>query len=358
MLGRYRQLASDVAAEHVPVFADTVHPGDVTEGLPALHRLLLAVGDLPAGTPPPASGVYDDTMRSGIIRFQERHGLEPDGVIGRATRAALGVPLPWRVRQIEMALERLRWLPDLSGGRTVAVNIPMYRLWAWDQGSSDDAPALTMPVIVGRALDTKTPVLAERLEHVIFRPYWNVPTSILRNEMLPILQRDPGYLDKQDLEIVQGPGDNATVLPPTAESIARLGRDGVRLRQRPGPKPQPIQVIIVYTTAVAAPDDGRMHFAEDVYGQDVVLDEALSGVRKTVQASPGADAPGVDVHEIRGRVVADAAPLEVERGRPQPGERHVGHANVDGLPLHVQAAGGDAFALLSQSAVRGGRPVG
>jgi murein L,D-transpeptidase YcbB/YkuD len=358
-LVRYRALPAAAGDLRMPADADTVHPGDPLPGLPAIHRLLVTVGDLPADSPMPASGVYDDTMRAGVVRFQQRHGLDPDGVIGRATWAALRVPLAWRVRQIELALERMRWLPDLSRGRLVAVNIPMFRLWAWDRAPRNDRAALTSAVIVGRALATRTPVLAKSLEYVIFRPYWNVPPSILRNEMLPILRRDPGYLARENLEIVDGAGDNAAVLPPTPESIARLGTGNVRLRQRPGPKnalglikfvfpndenvymhdtpaPQlfsrarrdfshgcirierpvdlaewvlgadagwtrdeilaaaggrdnrrvdlrePIQVVVFYSTALVNPDDGSMHFADDLYRQDEALDEGLRAVFTSV----------------------------------------------------------------------------
>jgi murein L,D-transpeptidase YcbB/YkuD len=202
--------------------------------LATLHAWLLATGDLPAGTPPPADR-YDTSLEAGVVSFQLRHGLEMDGVIGKATQAALAIPLTWRVRQIELALERLRWLPDLSAGRLIAVNIPMFQLWAWDQVPSSAPPTLSMHVIVGRALDTRTPVFAAELRHVIFRPYWNIPSSILRNEILPAVRRDPAYLTRHNMEIVAGASDDSPVLAPTAEHIASLGSRGVRLRQRPGP---------------------------------------------------------------------------------------------------------------------------
>ena len=347
-LGRYRTRAA--SALDRPSFTVTVRPGDSFGDLGRLHRLLVLVGDLPADTPLPA--LYDETLAAGMARFQDRHGLAPDAVIGRATQAALAVPLTWRVRQIELALERLRWLPDLSAGPLIAVNIPMFRLWAWDRVPSSAPPALTMAVIVGRALNTRTPVFADRMEYVIFRPYWNVPQSILVNEILPAVRRDAGYLARENLEIVHGPADASPILAPTADHIAELGRGGVRLRQRPGPAnalglikfmfpnqndvymhatpaprlfqqsrrdfshgcirvenpvalaewalgrdpswprdaivaamsgasnrrvdlPEPIQVVIFYTTAVVGPEDGRVHFAADIYGQDVRLDRAL-----------------------------------------------------------------------------------
>lgn len=232
-LGRYRDMASRVQTP--PAFSDTLRPGDTFADLPALHHLLVTLGDLPADTPVPASGVYDDAMRAGVMRFQIRHGLDADGVIGRATQTALRAPIASRVRQIELALERLRWLPDLPSGRLIAVNIPMFRLWAWNHVPSDDPPVLDMDVIVGRALNTRTPVFLDEMEYVVFRPYWNVPASILRNEIIPAIRRDPDYLTRQNMEIVDGQSDTSPVLQPTPDHLAELGRGNVRVRQRPGP---------------------------------------------------------------------------------------------------------------------------
>ena len=97
-------------------------------------------------------------------------------------------------------------------------------------------PLVEMNVVVGKALNTQTPLLHERLRHLIFRPYWNVPRSIVRGEVLPAIARDPHYLARHDMELVRGGGDDATVVPATAAHLALL-RDGkLRLRQRPGPK--------------------------------------------------------------------------------------------------------------------------
>jgi murein L,D-transpeptidase YcbB/YkuD len=93
-----------------------------------------------------------------------------------------------------------------------------------------------MGVIVGRALNTQTPVFAEEMRYLIFRPYWNVPSSILRKEILPTLARDPDYLRRQDMEIVSGPGDDARPVAMSEESMAGLRRGTLRVRQRPGPK--------------------------------------------------------------------------------------------------------------------------
>jgi murein L,D-transpeptidase YcbB/YkuD len=236
-LVRYRAMAADRSLRSLPPVEGAVHPGARYAGLPGLHRLLVAFGDLRPDVPvPSAEHVYGGVIVDGVKRFQARHGLQPDGVLGARTRTAVNVPLAWRVRQIELALERLRWLPDLTNERLVAVNIPMFRVWAWDSIRLDTAPSITTGVIVGRALNTRTPVLDEEMRYIIFRPYWNVPTSILRHEILPALSRDPSYFERHDMEIVSGQGDDARPVALTERSLARLRAGRLRVRQRPGPQ--------------------------------------------------------------------------------------------------------------------------
>jgi len=233
-LARYRVLATAGLTGRLPTQVP-VKPGDLYRGTAALQALLIALGDLPVDAPP-AGDVYDATLAEGVVRFQNRHGLTADGVIGRGTLAALNVPLERRVQQLEQALERLRWLPaDLGEHAFVGINIPLFRLWVWDPTTPDRIP-VSMGVVVGRALNTRTPVIAEDMRYLIFRPYWNVPRSILRNELLPVLRRDPGYLQRTDMEIVRGQSDEAQPVAATDENLALLEQGQLRLRQRPGPK--------------------------------------------------------------------------------------------------------------------------
>jgi murein L,D-transpeptidase YcbB/YkuD len=237
MLARYRSVADEWASVPPLPFTVTVHPGDRYAGNVDLHRRLIAFGDLPPdATRPEPLELYDAALAEGVERFQARHGLQADGVLGRHTIAALRVPLTWRIRQIELALERLRWLPHLGDARLIALNIPMFRLWAWNTLPASGAPLFGMDVIVGRALDTETPVFVEEMREVIFRPYWNVPRSILRNELLPAIERDPDYLRREQMEIVLGSGDDAQRVELTPDALAGLRRGVFRLRQRPGPK--------------------------------------------------------------------------------------------------------------------------
>jgi murein L,D-transpeptidase YcbB/YkuD len=140
-----------------------------------------------------------------------------------------------RTRQIELAMERLRWLPPLRDERLVLINIPMFQLWAWDARRAGSAPDLAMRVIVGRAMRTQTPVLIKQMTQVVFKPHWTVPASIVRSEILPRLQRDPSYLRKQNMDIVSGAGGGALLPIDSPGAIAQLRAGTAQLRQRPGP---------------------------------------------------------------------------------------------------------------------------
>jgi murein L,D-transpeptidase YcbB/YkuD len=132
------------------------------------------------------------------------------------------------VRQLELTLERLRWLPDVGPGPLIMVDLPAYRLWAFQHaaGGADSAEApLEMRVVVGTAVKTETPLFVGQMRYLEFNPYWNVPRSILDKEFLPKLARNPAWLAQNDMETV----------PPGA-SVADLRAGRARVRQRPGPK--------------------------------------------------------------------------------------------------------------------------
>ncbi|MEZ5533293.1 MAG: L,D-transpeptidase family protein [Steroidobacteraceae bacterium] len=235
-LGRYRALAADHGRMPLPALgAHSIAPGDPYPGAPALRSLLVALGDLPAAQQASAGDhTLDPPLVEALRRFQFRHGLAQDGVLGRQTYAALTVPLQSRIRQIELTLERWRWLPVLNAP-TIIVNIPQFRLFAFASASDQESQMLTMDVIVGQTYPrTRTPAFAADLKYVEFRPYWDVPTSIMSREQLPRIRSRPDYLVSQNLEIV---GRDGTVTQhPDARQIAALAAGEARLRQRPGPR--------------------------------------------------------------------------------------------------------------------------
>jgi murein L,D-transpeptidase YcbB/YkuD len=215
-----------------------VRPGEPYRDCPALAARLASFGDLSAGdgrpAPAGAPAVYEGALVEGTRRFQARHGLEADGILGPATFRELNVSPRHRAHQIELAMERLRWLPDLPPGPFIVVNVPAFRLVAF-RSSRDATPALQMAVIVGRAARTRTPLFAAEMRELIFRPYWYPPDSILIGEILPDLRRHPSYLAKNDMEIVAGFDQAARSLPATPANLNRLRSGALRLRQRPGP---------------------------------------------------------------------------------------------------------------------------
>jgi murein L,D-transpeptidase YcbB/YkuD len=169
-----------------------------------------------------------------VKRFQRRHGLDADGVIGAGTIAAVNVTIAHRVRQIELAMERMRWLPPLSDRPNLFVNVALFRMWATDPRSTNEP--LRMNVVVGKSLDHKTPIFIDRMEYVVFRPYWNPPYGITVNEIIPHAKRDPSYFARENLEIVASGDDNAPALPPTPENISHVLSGRLFIRQKPGPK--------------------------------------------------------------------------------------------------------------------------
>lgn len=231
ILARYRALAADSS---LGLIAETppVQVGDQYAGAVGLRRRLAAVGDLKTDTIALTED-YTDGDAVAVRRFQTRHGLAPSGVLNSATVGEINTPFSQRVRQIELALERVRWLPQIARQRFVVVNIPAFQLFAFNASGGTGAPVLSMRVIVGNALDTQTPVLFEWMRYVEFRPYWNVPFSIMEKEILPLLQKDPGYLDRNDMELV-GPRDSVIGTGVTLEHLDRLSLGQLHLRQRPG----------------------------------------------------------------------------------------------------------------------------
>jgi murein L,D-transpeptidase YcbB/YkuD len=150
--------------------------------------------------------------------------------------SALRVPLARRVRQIELTLERWRWMPDVPPERYAVVNVPAFRLYVFEHDATAAHAELRTNVIVGQAGRRATPAFVGTMREVVFRPYWDVPPSIARNETVPYIRRRPGYFEREELEIVRGGDDDAVVYPPTERNLERVLAGTLRLRQRPGPK--------------------------------------------------------------------------------------------------------------------------
>jgi murein L,D-transpeptidase YcbB/YkuD len=235
-LQRYRNLARQPGLTDLPPLGPrSLRLGDRYPGAPALRGLLRAVGDLNPGASGPGDElIVDAQLTTALQQFQTRHALPADGVLGAATFRALTTPLVQRVRQIELTLERWRWLAPFSTP-PIIVNIPQFHLYAFRSTEDRVAQMLQMPVIVGRIFPRmRTPVFESEMRYLVFRPYWDVPASIVRNEMLASIRKSTDYLARNNLELVRGGGDDGRVVEPDAANIEALAAGQLRLRQRPG----------------------------------------------------------------------------------------------------------------------------
>jgi murein L,D-transpeptidase YcbB/YkuD len=292
------------------------------------YRDVAEHGDWPAplGARLAAEG-YDTSagISMALRRFQELHGLEPDGIVGPATRSQLSISAAVRARQIALNLERWRWLPRSLGTRYILVNSAAFSL----ELVEGDTVGFTARAVVGRP-DWPTPIASSRATGIVFRPIWTVPRAIAEQEILPLIQRDSGYVARHgfhvlaDSQLVQEPGpanplggmklvfwtrfgvfihdtpsrpvfserwrafshgcvrvEGAAAL--AAQLLPGWSADSIRGamahgRERLVSLPQPIPVHLVYWTARVA-DDGLVAFAGDLYGWDDALAQALDAQR-------------------------------------------------------------------------------
>jgi murein L,D-transpeptidase YcbB/YkuD len=158
--------------------------------------------------------------------------LGADGRLGKETLRQLNTPLSFRVQQLEDALERWRWLPADFSPLPVGVNIPEFVLRVF---SSDHRIAMRMNVVVGKAVRHETPVFAKDMKYIVFRPYWNVPLSITRAEIIPALQKDGSYLARKNFEVTDQNGRIVTSGAVSPDVLAQLRSGKLLVRQRPGP---------------------------------------------------------------------------------------------------------------------------
>ncbi len=233
-LDTYLDLAKKYDGKPLPAVAKTVAPGDSYAGVPQLAVLLRLLGDLPASANvPPDSIIYQAPLVDAVKSFQNRHGRNPDGRIGAQTLADLNVPLATRVRQMQLTLERWRWLPLSYNAAPIVVNIPEFRMRAYDESFRI---GVTMNVVVGKAFDHSTPVFEDSMAYVVFRPYWNVPYSIAKSEMFSKIARDPNYLTTRGFEVVNSRQEPVTAGPVTNDVLEQLRAGKLFVRQLPGPK--------------------------------------------------------------------------------------------------------------------------
>jgi murein L,D-transpeptidase YcbB/YkuD len=223
-LAEYRALEANGGWPLVPA-GSTLRPGGNDERVPAIAARLAVTADLPAESALVAGTLYDEPLVAGLRRFQERHGLTPDGILGAATLAALNVPVAARIEQLRANLERARWVLYDPESEYLVVNIAGYQLYLVRRGEVE----YRTRVQVGLPY-RQTPIFKAELTYLVVNPTWTVPPTIFRDDILPELRRNPAYLATRNIELFDL--SNALVDPLTVDWSGRSFP--YRLVQRPG----------------------------------------------------------------------------------------------------------------------------
>jgi murein L,D-transpeptidase YcbB/YkuD len=232
-LAHYRAAAQSADGTAIDA-GKTLHKGMVGARVKALRDRLRIFGDLaiePASskTADKEQNRFTEDLHQAVLRFQKRHGLFADGQVGKHTLAALNIPVAERIRQIELNMERWRWLPENLGERHILVNIPGFEMQVIEHGQ----PVLRSKVVVGRE-DRPTPVFTGSMNHLVISPYWYVPRTIAIKDKLPILRRNPYALQRQHIRVFNSAGREVN---PGRINWYNVGKRNFnyRLRQDPGP---------------------------------------------------------------------------------------------------------------------------
>ncbi len=231
ILAQYKSILSKGGWPVVPA-GPVMRNGDTGERVSILRKRLMISGDidqLHMGS----GNIFDNTVEEGVRHFQKRHGLYNDGVVGPMTLAALNIPVKQRIQQIELNMERWRWLPDDLGTRHIIVNIANFELDVFE----NDKLILNMRVIVGKDY-RRTPVFTGSLTYLVLNPYWNVPPNLAVKDILPSIRKEPDYLKKNNMRVFQGWGaDTREIEPDKVDwNMIRTKNFPYRFRQDPGPE--------------------------------------------------------------------------------------------------------------------------
>ncbi len=229
-LAQYREIAAKGGWPEVPE-GPNMSKGYSGVRVGLLREVLLAMGDLPH-EPPAAEDIFDYALEQAVLGFQLRHGLVPDGVVGPRTLRALNVPVETRLGQLELNMERWRWLPEDLGKRHIFVNTAAFELAVIEYGQSK----LKMRIVAGKPY-WHTPSFSARMTHMVLNPSWNVPQSIAVEDILPRLHEDPDYLATHGYNVLRGWGKRMEEFDPDAIDWSGVTEENFnfRLQQEPGP---------------------------------------------------------------------------------------------------------------------------
>lgn len=229
-LARYRHLANE---RNWPVLPEMpkLYWGMWHEQIPVLRRRLILTGDL-RPVPSQEAGFFDQGLKQAVERFQERHGLKADGIVGATTRHTLNRPLATYIEKIKLNMERWRWLPRHLGKRYIMVNTVGYQLYVMEH----DRPRLAMRVISGTP-ERPSPVVAGRVQRLILNPYWFIPKTIALEDLIPKQIRNPRFFKVHHIRVLTSIAEDARELDPATIDWTKFNKDNFPylLRQDPGP---------------------------------------------------------------------------------------------------------------------------
>ncbi len=224
---RYQRLMENGGWNSVPI-SHTIKPGEKSPALGSLYKRLLTTSDIFYSIQS-IDSVYDGELVEAVKHFQVRHGLEPDGVVGKNTIEALNTSVDARINQINANMERLRWVVSDFSRDMVLINIAGYNLFLYQ----DSVRQLETKVMVGTYFN-QTPVLKSKLNYLVFNPSWSVPYSIATKEILPKLQEDSTYLSGKNMVLLNPQGK--AVDPTTIDwKSVSANNFNYTIKQNPGP---------------------------------------------------------------------------------------------------------------------------
>jgi murein L,D-transpeptidase YcbB/YkuD len=310
LLPVYEGYVSKDDGEKLQTTVKTIRPGQPYASLPRLGRYLQLIGDIPASTQLDLNAtVYDGAFVEGVRHYQDRHGETPTGELDTRTINELNTPPAVRIEQIKLTLERWRWIPHSFAQPPVVVNLPEFRLRAMNP---DGTVSFYKKVIIGKAYGHKSPIFEKEIQYVIFRPYWEVPPSIQRNELLPHIEKDPNYIAKNNFQVITTKGDVVTEGAVSPEVLEGIKTGHLMVRQKPGPTNSLGLVKIIFPN----PDNVYLHGTDEpkLFTQDM-RDFSHGCIRVDQPADLVAwvlrNNPGWDVERVRATMTGDKENLQV-----------------------------------------------
>ena len=301
---QYRELVARGGWEGVPV-GQTLKVGSSGTAVVALRKRLMVTGDLDqaAGFSP----IFDSYVQAAVQRFQARHGINSSGVVAQQTFQALNVPAQDRLRQLELNLVRLRSFAANLGARFITMNIPAAAVETVENGMVFSHHAAG----VGK-IDRQSPVMQAKVVEINFNPFWTVPASIIRKDLIPKMQADPNYLTENKIRVIDKSGAE---VPPTAVNWNSMDAVNYRFRQDPGADVNSLGVVRVN---IPNPHGVYMHDtpAKGVFGDDyrfvssgcVRVQNIRDYVAWILKDTPGWDRDHID-EAIRSGARIDARPV-------------------------------------------------